>query len=123
MNLDIVLFILLSLAVKHFLADYPLQRPYQYKNKGTYLHPGGLLHAGLHGVGTWIALAWFVTLKVAVTMAIIDFIVHYRFDWAKMKLNTKLGYDPLTHDKFWWLFGLRQLLHTLTYITFIWYLL
>ncbi len=123
MNLDIVLFILLSLAVKHFLVDYPLQRPYQYKNKGTYLHPGGLLHAGLHGVGTWIALAWFVTPKVAVVMAIIDFIVHYRFDWVKMKLNTKLGYDPLTHDKFWWLFGLRQLLHTLTYITFIWYLL
>ena len=37
------------LMVKHALADFYLQTPYQYLNKGTYGHPGGLLHAAF----TW----------------------------------------------------------------------
>ena len=38
--------ILLLLALKHFIADALLQRPYQYLNKGIYGHPGGIVHAG-----------------------------------------------------------------------------
>ena len=36
------------LMVKHTVADFFLQTPYQYCNKGTYGHPGGFLHAGIH---------------------------------------------------------------------------
>ncbi len=36
------------LMVKHAVADFFLQTPYQYCNKGTYGHPGGFLHAGIH---------------------------------------------------------------------------
>ena len=40
------------LLVKHAVADFYLQTPYQYLNKGIYGHPGGLLHSGIHVVLT-----------------------------------------------------------------------
>ena len=46
----------------------------------------------------------------------IDFAIHYHVDWAKMNLNAKLGWGPTTHEQFWWLLGLDQFLHALTYI-------
>lgn len=38
---------LIFLTVKHFIVDVILQNPYQYLNKGKFLHPGGLLHVFL----------------------------------------------------------------------------
>ncbi len=125
------LVILFLLFIKHFIVDFPLQAfPYQYKNKGTYGHPGGLLHAGLHGLGTFIVIAgvffyitdwtillvWKDVFVVAAYLALIDMFLHYHIDWAKMNLNNKLGYGPTTHEQFWWLLGLDQYLHAVTYI-------
>jgi hypothetical protein len=109
------LLILLLLFTKHFIVDFPLQKPYQYLNKGTYGHPGGILHSGLQGLGTYLCFVWFAPLS-AVYLAFVDFVLHYHIDWAKMKLNKKLGYGPTTHEQFWWLLGLDQYLHALTYI-------
>lgn len=54
----ILLFILFQ--IKHFICDFPLQAfPYQYLNKGTYGHPGGLIHATIHYIGTYIILSFF----------------------------------------------------------------
>ena len=57
------LFLLLAalalLQAKHFLFDFVFQTPYQLKNKGTYGHPGGLLHAGLHAAGSLPAILLF----------------------------------------------------------------
>ena len=47
---------------------------------------------------------------------LIDMFIHYHIDWAKMNLNAKLGWGPTTHEQFWWLLGLDQFLHSLTYI-------
>ena len=44
---------------KHFLCDFVLQSAYQYRNKGIYGHPGGILHAGLHGLGSLPAVLIF----------------------------------------------------------------
>ena len=40
------------LMAKHAVADFYLQTPYQFLNKGTYGHPGGFLHAGIHAALT-----------------------------------------------------------------------
>lgn len=45
----ITLLLILFLFTKHFIIDFLLQGQYQWKNKGTYGHPGGLLHSALHG--------------------------------------------------------------------------
>jgi hypothetical protein len=107
--------------IKHFIVDFPLQAfPYQYKNKGTYGHPGGLLHSGLHVFGTFFALVWFVGLYPAVVFALLDGVIHYHIDWAKMNINAKMGWGPTTHEQFWSLLGLDQLLHSLTYLWIVW---
>lgn len=119
-----VLFLLMLLFMKHFIVDFPLQaHPYQYKNKGTYGHPGGILHSGLHAVGTLICLVFFAPLQLAVILSVTDGLIHYHIDWAKMNLNKKFGYGPTTHEEFWVLLGLDQLLHALTYIGIVAYLI
>jgi len=119
-----VLLILLLLFLKHFVVDFPLQAfPYQYKNKGTYGHPGGLIHSGLHAWATYLILFLFFDWPIAIMLGILDGFIHYHIDWAKMNLNKKLGYGPTTHEQFWVLLGLDQFLHALTYILIIFILL
>lgn len=115
--MDTTLLVLFLLFTKHFIIDFPLQKPYQWMNKGTYGHPGGLLHSGLHGVGTCLSLVWFT--PYAIALAVFDFVVHYHIDWAKMNLNAKMGWGANTHEEFWWLLGLDQYIHSLTYIAIV----
>jgi hypothetical protein len=109
-----ILIVLTLLVTKHCIVDFPLQTKFQYSNKGTYGHPGGILHAGLHGLGTYLCL--FAFTPIAVWMAFVDAVVHYHIDWAKMNLNSRLGWGANTHEQFWWLLGLDQYLHYITYI-------
>lgn len=108
--------ILLALFTKHFIVDFPLQAfPYQYRNKGTYGHAGGILHAWLHLIGTFLVLIWFTDTVIAVGLALVDSVIHYHIDWAKMKLNAYFKWSPTTHESFWILLGFDQYLHALTY--------
>lgn len=113
--MNITLWLILFLFTKHFIIDYPLQARYQYSNKGTYGHPGGILHAALHGLGTVLCFYWVAPIA-AFYLAVADMIIHYHIDWAKMNINSKLKWGPTTHEEFWWLLGLDQYLHALTYI-------
>lgn len=108
--------ILFLLFTKHFVVDFPLQKPYQWMNKGTYGHPGGILHAGLHGIATGLILLLFVDPSLALMLGIFDLVIHYHIDWAKMNINKKMKWKPDTHEEFWILLGIDQYLHTLTYI-------
>jgi hypothetical protein len=112
----IELILLVLLFTKHFIIDFPLQTPYQYQNKGKYGHPGGLLHSGLHGATTFLILSFFTPL--AIVFGIVDFLVHYHIDWAKVKLN---NHFQLTSEnpQFWTLLGLDQYLHAMTYIAMV----
>jgi len=112
--------LVLVLFVKHFVVDFLLQRPYQYLNKGVYGHPGGVLHAGLHGTATMLCLALFgYDEMTASLMGLLDAVAHYHIDWAKVNINRHYGWTATTHEEFWWLLGLDQLLHTATYILII----
>lgn len=108
------------LMVKHTAADFFLQRPYQYCNKGIYGHPGGLLHAGIHVALTplvYLVIAPASLLLVA-TIATGEFIVHYHVDWAKEQLTKANGLTPQT-SAFWHALGVDQLLHGLTYLAIV----
>lgn len=123
MTAHAVLFLLLLLSIKHFWIDFPLQGPYQWMNKGTYMHPGGLLHSGLHGAVTFLILLPFVhwsQWQLAAVLSIAEYVAHYHIDWAKMNLNKKMGWGANTHPQFWTLLGVDQLLHTLTYLWIVW---
>ena len=107
---------MLLLAIKHFIVDFMMQPPYQWQNKGTYGHPGGLLHSLTHAAGTGMVFSLFTTPTVSAIAAVIDLVVHYHIDWAKMNINLIKGWKADTHPEFWVLLGLDQFLHTVTYI-------
>lgn len=104
--------------IKHFVVDFLLQPPYMWKNKGTYGHPGGLLHAGFHSVVSFAFLAIFNP-WMALIVSIGEFVVHYHMDWFKMWYNAKKGWGANTHEEFWYFLGFDQLVHYLTYIVMI----
>jgi len=125
MTTIMLLGLLLGLFTKHLIVDFPMQIPYHYLNKGTYGHPGGIQHSAFHGIGTTYVV-WFTMsalTPLALIIGFVDFAIHYHVDWAKMNLNKKLGWGPTTHEEFWWLLGLDQYIHTLTYLGIAWYML
>ena len=118
---ELIFSLFLLFGIKHFIVDFLLQKKYQYANKGIYGHPGGLLHALLHGIGTFICLVFF-TPELAGILAILDAVLHYHIDWAKTNINQHYKWGPTTHEQFWWLLGLDQLLHFVTYVLIIWWI-
>lgn len=109
------------LFIKHFICDFPLQaNPWMYRNKGTYLHPGGIAHSGIHGLGTLLVLAPFLG-SLSMFLAAFDMLVHYHIDWAKMNISQHYNLQPNNSERFWILLGFDQLLHHLTYFAIIYY--
>jgi hypothetical protein len=120
---EIAILILVAVAVlmaKHMAADFFLQSAYQCRNKGTYVHPGGLLHSGIHVALT--PLVYLVTapvsLLLAIGIAVGEFAVHYHIDWAKEQIIRRCGWTPQT-SRFWNALGFDQFLHGLTYLTIV----
>ncbi len=112
---DTILLLFFGFAIKHFLCDFVLQFDNMIQQKGTYGARGGLYHAGLHGWFTTVVLLPFFP-KIAILAGIVDFVVHYHIDWAKMQLTKNLS----PADRAFWLwFGADQLAHYLTYIAII----
>lgn len=112
------------LAVKHCLADFILQTPYQYTNKGIYGHPGGLIHAGIHAILTAPLFLILPASTLLAGLAILagEYIVHYHVDWLKEQAVKRMGWVADTPG-FWYALGVDQLAHYLTYIVIIWLLL
>ncbi len=110
---------ILILLFKHLVFDFFLQTSYQYRNKGIYGHPGGLLHAGLHALGTTPVFLWIAPSKALAAAIIIgEFVVHYHIDWTKDQVNRRL---KLAADdaRFWWTLGVDQFLHDATYVAIV----
>ncbi len=108
------------LMVKHTVADFYLQTPYQYLNKGTYGHPGGLIHSAIHVALTplvYLVLAPASLLLVA-GIAVGEFAVHYHTDWLKEQLGHRNGWTGNDHA-FWYALGTDQLVHGLTYVAIV----
>lgn len=107
--------ILLLLQLKHFVADFFIQTPYMYKNKGTYGHLGGISHSGIHGIFTFQILIWFLAPAQALGLAFLDMVIHYHMDWFKVYWSKKRGYNFYNNEYWVWL-GIDQTIHQLTYI-------
>lgn len=118
-----LLVILLGLQSKHFLFDFVFQSDWQVRNKGRYGHPGGLVHAGLHALGTAIVLlvaSAFGTLTptMALLLALADFLVHYHVDWTKAQIARRMKLTPDRHG-FWIALGADQAAHQATYLALV----
>lgn len=108
------------LLVKHTVADFFLQMPYQLKNKGIYGHPGGLLHAGIQAVLTlpvYLILPP-ASLAMGLLIPIGEFAAHYHIDWFKEHMIKRNGW-AIQDAWFWHCLGLDQLAHGLTYVVIV----
>lgn len=117
---QIALIVVLILLFKHLVCDFFLQTAYQYRNKGIYSHPGGLLHAGLHVLGTaFLFLYVNPGPKIVALILAGEFVVHYHIDWAKEQIVKRCKLT--TEDSaFWWALGVDQFLHGATYVAIAW---
>lgn len=111
----IALLTLTFLHIKHWYVDFVDQDQRELAHKGNYGHWLGIRHSAKHGIGTAIAVA--LTLGpemwlVSVMLGIVDSVVHYHVDWAKMHW----GSQDLNHASFWAHLGLDQMAHHLTYV-------
>lgn len=120
---ELALLVLAAVAVlmfKHAAADFYLQSAYQYLNKGTYGHPGGLLHSAIHVALTplvYLVLAP-ASLLLAIGIAIGEFLVHYHVDWLKERFTHRNDWTPQCRC-FWYALGTDQLVHGITYLVIV----
>ena len=108
------------LMVKHAVADFYLQTPYQYLNKGTYGHPGGLLHSAIHVALTPLVYLVLVpgSLLIAGAIALGELVAHYHIDWLKEQIVRRNGMT-MQDPGFWHALGTDQLVHGLTYLVIV----
>ena len=116
----IVLFAVAVLMLKHAVADFYLQSAYQYLNKGSYGHPGGLLHSAIHIALTPIVYLVIApaSLLLALVIAISEFLLHYHIDWLKEQVTHRNGWTAQDRG-FWFALGTDQLVHGLTYLAIV----
>ncbi len=104
-----ILILLLAFQVKHLIADYYLQFPYMYENKGK---PTGWMspltdHSFVHAAITGLIVAGFTAnITIALVAMMFDFVTHFVTDRIKAiqpegpdtkRFWTNLGWDQLTH--------------------------
>ena len=119
-----ILLLMTLLIAKHFIVDFIWQTPYQWQHKHIFGHPGGIIHSGLHLLVSWTSLGLifgFFTLSL-ITAVIIEFILHYFIDWSKMNFTIHFNIKP-DNPIFWHILGFDQMLHYLTYIWMIYYII
>ena len=120
MTSALLLILVLLFQVKHLLADFVWQTGWMVSNKGLYGHPGGIVHAGLHGLLTVPVLIWTpMSVGTVLAVAAVESVLHYHIDWIKDRLLTRSAWTP--RDKgYWRLTGLDQFAHQLTYLAILW---
>lgn len=124
------LFLLTLFVVKHFICDFPLQSVWMATNKGTYGHRAGLAHIGVHMLGTFFSIVIFSQITGIFfgsgpffIIILFDMFIHYHVDFFKMWLNKRMNWTCDKSTAFWNLMGFDQLIHYLSYIFIVWYLL
>lgn len=117
--MNTVLFLLVLLQIKHWYIDFVDQSMDEVNSKGHYGEWLGIRHSLKHGLGTafcvWIIGGW-ESIPFALALGLVDGIIHYHTDWAKMNYGNRDIQNPL----FWNHLGFDQMIHQLTYIFIIW---
>ena len=110
-----IITLLLFLQLKHWYIDFVIQTDDEVKGKAIYGNGIGIGHSAKHAFGTLMCILAVTGLPYfifALLLALIDGIIHYHVDWAKMNYGNR----DITTPAFWNHLGLDQMLHQITYI-------
>lgn len=122
-----MVWLLLALQVKHFVFDFAIQPRWMHANKGNFGHPGGIVHAWLHGIATGVILSALGFWPLAIPICALEFVAHYVIDWTKMNITRIMGWVPIpkgpyswpSSEAFWIFLGADQLAHQLCYVAIV----
>ena len=101
------------LFIKHWYIDFVDQSMEEVTQKGIYGAWLGIRHSLKHAVGTLVVFGIMGESVIgAIILAILDGVLHYHIDWAKMNWGNR----DITTNAFWAHLGLDQLAHSLVYL-------
>lgn len=115
--------LLVVFQMKHYIADFPLQRKYMLRKS----RPGWdfliplVIHCGVHATIT-LTIVSFVNPKMW-WLAVVDFVVHFTMDRIKSGPRYLGRFDDLSKPAFWNILGFDQMVHHLTNYFIIWQLI
>ena len=120
--MEIILLFLFQ--IKHWYADFHIQTYAQTVRKGVWLDVIGISHSIDHVYTSLIVLLTFsyfysVSVSVIFLLVFVEGFIHYLVDYVKVRYGTKDSTIP----KYWSQFGLDQLVHQLTYLGMVYFLL
>ena len=116
--LDFELFFILLVVyqVKHYIADFPLQKEYMVKNKAlegwAFVRPLAI-HCGIHAF-----LSLLIVMAVNPTLwwlALVDFATHFTMDRIKAGPRYLGRFNDPTTSAFWNCLGFDQMVHHITH--------
>lgn len=115
-QLETVFILLIIYQIKHFVADFPLQREYMLKKTSAnmdFIVPLGT-HCLVHGLGTLLICLVFA--PQLYWLSVVDFVCHFIIDRVKSAPQYLGRFNDMTKAGFWNTLGLDQMLHHLTHI-------
>lgn len=108
--------LLVLFQLKHFIADYPLQGQYmlgKFKSGTDWILPLAA-HSSVQATGTFMISILFVDFNIALSLAVLDFVLHSTMDRIKASPNMLGKFTP-DNKYFWWALGFDQMFHHLTH--------
>jgi Protein of unknown function (DUF3307) len=119
-QLQIALLIILGLQLKHIICDGPLQTVQMVRDKSVYAKPLGLLHAGIHVVGSFVVFVFAgLPFGLCFGLAALDGLIHYHADFIKENI-VKFKKWGTIDGPFWWALTTDQAVHHMTYVLLVW---
>lgn len=115
-QLELTFTLLVIYQLKHYVADFPLQREYMLgktRPNWDFLLPL-VTHCLVHAAGTFIICLIFASHLW--WLAIFDFVVHFVMDRLKSGPRYLGRFNDLTKAGFWNILGIDQMVHHLTHI-------
>ncbi len=118
-NLSLIFTLLVIYQIKHYIADFPLQREYMLRKTRAnwdFILPL-FTHCLVHGVGTLIIMLIYA--PAFWWLSLVDFITHFFIDRIKSGPRYFGRFNDLSKSSFWNILGFDQMVHHLTHIYFI----
>ena len=114
--LELTFLLLVIYQLKHYIADFPLQREYMLRKtraQWDFVLPLAT-HCFVHAIGTLIICLIFA--PALYWLAVLDFVVHFIMDRVKSGPKYLGRFNDLSKAGFWNCLGFDQMVHHLTHI-------
>lgn len=122
-DLPFAFLLLILFQIKHFVADFPLQREYMLRKtlSGWEFVLPLSVHCLVHSALTLAILIWFR--PELWWLALFDFAVHFVMDRVKSGPKYLGRYHDKSKPGFWNALGFDQMIHHFTHYLIIWWML